>query len=75
MDDNKVLTDNKENNVLEFLENLLNDDKRDSKGIEFFMSEGNILPNGDMTSFLYGAKKFNDFLLNRLTEFKNTKGK
>lgn len=37
-------------------------DLRDQKGMDFFLSDGNILPNGDMTSFLYGAKKYHDYL-------------
>lgn len=37
-------------------------DLRDQKGIDFFLSDGNILPNGDLTSFLYGAKKYHDYL-------------
>jgi len=51
------------------LKNLLQDPtERDKDGIEFFLSEGNIMPNGDLTSFLYGAKKYHDYLQNKINK-------
>lgn len=56
-----------EQELKKVLENLLqNPDERDNKGMLFFLSEENIMPNADMTSFLYGAKKYHDYLENKI---------
>lgn len=53
----------KEQPTDEGLKDLLqNPEIRDKHGMNFFLSDANILPNGDMTSFLYGAKKYHDYL-------------
>jgi len=47
----------------EGIKTLLQEPKlRDQKGMDFFFSDGNVFPNGELTSFLYGAKKYHDYL-------------
>lgn len=65
----KIFYQNKmENNILKLeLEKLLQEPNlRDIKATEFFLSDDNILPNGDLLSFVYGAKKYHDYLKNKI---------
>jgi hypothetical protein len=50
----------------ELINLLQNPDQRDKSGIKFFFSKDNIMPNGDLISFLYGAKKYHDYLEDKI---------
>lgn len=59
--------------LVKILDNLLQEpDLRDEKATNFFLSDANMLPNGDLLSFVYGAKKYHDYLQLKIDNVKQS---